>query len=247
MPDGRFFYSSTHHHGLEPPPPPDRSKGYVWALYRTFDIFLNDGGKLVQLTNTDGYDAEATASRDGSRIVFTSHRDDSLGLYTMNPDGTDLKKVKHRAGYAGGGVFSPDGQWIIYRAFYPRTPAEQEEFDRLLRERLLHPVNLEIYRCRPDGSDEIALTKNGKVNFAPCPSPDGKRVIFVSDIKAARRGVYQLFTVPFEGGEPEPVTTREGFDGFPCFSPDGKKLAWISDRNAKRDHDLNVFIADWQE
>jgi len=73
--DGRFVYSSTHLQGDEPPPPPDRSKGYVWPLYRTFDLFRDDGeGRLVRLTDNDGYDAEATVSVDGKRIVFTSYR-----------------------------------------------------------------------------------------------------------------------------------------------------------------------------
>ncbi len=245
LPDGRFFYSSTHHHDVKPPPPPDRSKGYVWALYRTFDIFLNDRGKLVPLTNNDGYDAEGTS--DGKRIVWTSHRDGEIGLWTMNLDGTDARKVKHRRGYAGGAVFTTDGQWLVYRAFYPRNAAEQEEFDRLLRDRLLHPVNLEIYMSRPDGSDERALTHNGKVNFAPYPFPDGKRVIFCSDVTATKRGQYQLFTVNADGTGLRQITFRDSFDGFPCVSPDGKKLVWISDRNAKKPREMNVFIADWTD
>jgi Tol biopolymer transport system component len=247
LPDGRYFYSSTHHHGRAPPPPPDRSKGYVWALHRTFDIFLQDGPRLVQLTDSDGYDAEGTASRDGRRIVFTSHREGSIGLYTINSDGSDLRKVSHRRGYAGGAVFTADGEWLVHRAFYPRTPAEQEEFDRLLQERLLRPVNLEIYMCRPDGSDERALTANGRVNFAPFPFPDGRKVIFVSDLAAARRGHYALFTVGSDGRGLKQITFREGFDGFPCVSPDGKRLVWISDRNATRPRELNVFIADWAD
>jgi Tol biopolymer transport system component len=109
LPNGSFLYSSTHHHGDTPPPPPDRSKGYVWSLYRTFDIFLNDG-TLRQLTHNDGYDAEATVSPDGKRMVFTSHREGGIGLWTMKVDGTDLRKVNHRRGYAGGAFFSPDGK-----------------------------------------------------------------------------------------------------------------------------------------
>ncbi|MFZ1519987.1 MAG: hypothetical protein WAU11_14505, partial [Ignavibacteriaceae bacterium] len=70
----KIIYASTHHHNLECPPPPDRSKGYVWKLYETFDIFLKDGDELKQLTNTDGYDAEATVSPSGDKIVFTTLR-----------------------------------------------------------------------------------------------------------------------------------------------------------------------------
>src|SRR6185295_5351548 len=165
LPDGRILYSSTHHHGAEPPAPPDYSKGYVWGLYRTYDLFRREkDGSLKQLTNSDGYDAETTVSPDGKRLVFTSHRDGGIGLYTMNVDGSDLKKVNHRRGYAGGAFFSPDGQWIVYRASFPKTDEEKADFEKLLADRLLRPGNLEIYLARPDGSEERQLTNNGASN-----------------------------------------------------------------------------------
>lgn len=249
LPDGRVIYSSTHHHGAEPPPPPDRSKGYIWPLYRTFDLFLRGtDGSLKALTDVDGYDAEATHSPAAGRIVFTSHRDGGIGLYTMKPDGGDLRKVGHRRGYAGGAFYSPDGQWLVYRAFYPRTPEESAEFDRLLAERLLRPVNLEIYVSRPDGSEERALTKNGKVNFAPAWHPDGKTIVFTSDMEAGSPGRYSLYAIGADGTGLRRLTTHDGFDGFPHFSPDGKKLVFISNRNGKDSRkDLNVFLADWAE
>ena len=179
LPDGRILYSSTHHHAAEPPTPPDHSKGYVWGLYRTYDLFLREkDGTLKPLTNSDGYDAETTVSPDGKRLVFTSHRDGGIGLYTMNVDGSDLRKVKHRRGYAGGAFFSPDGQWIVYRATFPKTDAEKAEFETLLSERLLRPGNLEIYLARPDGSEEKQLTNNRASNWAPSFHPDGKTIVF---------------------------------------------------------------------
>src|SRR4051812_19529963 len=42
LPDGRILYSSTHGAGAAPPVPPDHSKGYVWGLYRTYDIYLRE-------------------------------------------------------------------------------------------------------------------------------------------------------------------------------------------------------------
>ncbi|MGH9784615.1 MAG: TolB family protein, partial [Terriglobia bacterium] len=82
----RFLYSSTHLGGDACPPAPDMSQGYVWALYDSFDIFTAnmDGAGLQRLTNTPGYDAEATIARDGRKIVFTSVRDGDLELYTMD-------------------------------------------------------------------------------------------------------------------------------------------------------------------
>src|SRR5882672_4505116 len=78
FPNGRrVLYSSTHLGAKECPPRPDFSQGYVWAVYPSFDIFTvrPDGSNLKQLTNTVGYDAETTITRDGKHLVFTSMRD----------------------------------------------------------------------------------------------------------------------------------------------------------------------------
>ena len=248
LPDGRILYSSTHHHGAEPPTPPDHSKGYVWGLYRTYDLFLRGhDGALRQLTDNDGYDAETTVSPDGKRIIFTSHRDGGIGLFTMAVDGTDLRKVNHRRGYAGGAFFSPDNQWIVYRAAYPNTDAEKKDFETLLSERLLRPGTLEIYLARPDGSDERRLTNNGASNWAPSFHPDGRTIVFASNLHAPRGGKFSIYAMNVDGSGLRRITTHDGFDGFPCFSPDGTKLVFISNRNGKDPRkDLNVFIADWR-
>ncbi|MCH8325392.1 MAG: hypothetical protein IIB83_02335 [Bacteroidetes bacterium] len=58
--DSTIIYSSTHLADENCPPPPDRSHGYVWKLYETFDIFSanTDGSDIKQLTFTNDYDAE---------------------------------------------------------------------------------------------------------------------------------------------------------------------------------------------
>ena len=248
LPDGRVLYSSTHQADPEPPAPPDHSKGYVWGLYRSYDIFLREkDGTLRNLTNSDGYDAETTVSPDGKRLVFTSHRDGGIGLYTMNVDGTDLRRVNHRRGYAGGAFFSPDGRWIVYRAAYPKTDEEKADFEKLLSERLLRPGNLEIYIARPDGSEERQLTHNGASNWAPSFHPDGRTIVFASNVHAPKGGRFSIYAMNVDGGDLRRLTTHDGFDGFPCFSPDGTKLVFISNRNGKDPRkDLNVFIADWR-
>jgi TolB protein len=89
MKEGKHIvYGSTHLGGADCPPVPDRSKygnRYIWPLYNTMDIFMADtSGKIIkQMTNTPGYDAEATISPDGKKMVFTSVRDGDLELYIM--------------------------------------------------------------------------------------------------------------------------------------------------------------------
>jgi Tol biopolymer transport system component len=96
----RILYSSTHLGDAQCPPRPDYSQGYVWPVYASFDIFTArpDGSDLKRLTTAPGYDAEATVSRDGSKIVFTSVRDGDLDIYSMNSDGTDVRRLTDELG-----------------------------------------------------------------------------------------------------------------------------------------------------
>ncbi|WP_445955360.1 TolB family protein, partial [Yeosuana sp.] len=88
MPDNKhILYASTHLADDKCPPTPLRKNGkYIWPIYDTFDIFVADlqGNIINQLTNEKGYDAEATVSPKGDKIVFTSTRSGDLELYTMN-------------------------------------------------------------------------------------------------------------------------------------------------------------------
>ena len=68
LPDDEWIvYASTHEGGLDCPPVPDHSRGYVWPIYPSYDIYRArpDGSELSKLTDLDGYDAEATVSPAG--------------------------------------------------------------------------------------------------------------------------------------------------------------------------------------
>ncbi len=243
----KILYSSTHLTDPSCPPPPDYSRGYVWALYPSYDIFVDDvgGGNMRQLTDTWGYDAEATMSRDGSRIVFTSLRDGDLDIYVMDSDGSNVKRLTDRIGYDGGPFFSYDGTQIVFRAYYPETEEEKADYIALLEQNLIRPTRLDIYVMDADGSNVRQLTDNGAANFAPYFFPDGKRVIFASNIDDPRGRAFDLYAINIDGSGFERITTHTEFDAFPMFNSDGTKLVWASNRNQSEPGETNVFIADW--
>jgi Tol biopolymer transport system component len=249
FPNGkRILYSSTHLGDAACPPKPDFSKGYVWAVYSTFDIFTAnpDGSDVKQLTTTPGYDAEATFSTDGRKIVFTSLRNGDLDIYSMDANGKHVKQLTHELGYDGGPFFSPDGKWIVYRAHHPKPGQETDDYVALLKQNQIRPTYLELWMMKADGSQKHQITNLGAASFAPSFFRDGTRIIFSSNVGSTGGfGNFELYAVDLDGKNLERITFTEGFDGFPVFSPDGKKLVWVSGRNGKVPHETNIFIADW--
>lgn len=244
----RILYSSTHHRGADCPPPPDFSMGYVWGLYE-FDVFTArpDGSDLRQLTNTPGYDAEATISPDGRTIVFTSVRDGDLDIYLMDADGANVRRLTTELGYDGGPFFSRDGRHIVYRAHHPTEPEAIADYRRLLAAALVRPSTLDIWVMNADGSGKRRVTSQSAANFAPYFHPDGQRIIFSSNLHDPAGRNFDLYLVRTDGTGLERVTSHPDFDGFPMFSPDGRQLVFASNRGAARQGDTNVFLADWVE
>ncbi len=251
LPDNKhFIYASTHLADENCPEVPLRKEGrYVWPVYDSFDIFVADldGNITAQLTNEPGYDAEATVSPKGDKIVFTSTRSGDLELYTMNIDGSDVKQITNELGYDGGAFFSPDGTKLIFRSSRPKTQEEIKKYKDLLAEGLVEPTNMELFICNADGSDLKQITHLGNANWSPFFLPDGKRVLFSSNFEAKRGFPFNLYMIDIDGKNLERVTHSETFDAFPVFSNDGKYLIFSSNRNNGGGHDTNLFITEWVE
>jgi TolB protein len=244
----RILYSSTFESSPECPPPPNRSQGYVWPL-NPMEIYTasSDGSDLRRLTRNDAYDAEATVSPDGKRIVFTSTRDGDIELYTMKVDGTQVRRITDRVGYDGGAFFSPEGGRLVWRAMYPETAADSADYRRLLAQRLVRPTRLDLWVADADGSNARQVTRLGAASFAPFFHPDGRRIVFASNYPDPRSRNFDLYLVGVDGSGLERVTTSPEFDSFPMFSPDGQRLVFASNRHALQRGETNIFITDWVE
>ena len=256
--DRRILYASTHLGGDAPPTPPrfDPKVGYVWPVWATYEIFTAnaDGTDVKRLTDSPGYDAEAVVSPKGDRIVFTSARSGDLELYTMALDGGDVRRVTESPGYDGGAFFSWDGKRLCYRSAW-REGLDVEADRALLQNQLVKPTILEIFVCDADGKNRVQLTSNGAANFGPFWHPDGKRIVFSSNMHDPKSGNFELYLVDVATKAVERVTwferKREGahrsddFDGFPMFTRDGKRLLFCSNRHNEKPNETNVFVAEW--
>ncbi|MBI3836795.1 MAG: PD40 domain-containing protein [Planctomycetia bacterium] len=210
---------------------------YQWDFDPYMDIFEADldGKNLRQLTNAKGYDAEGAYSPDGKLIAFCSDRDGDPDLYVMNSDGTNIRQLTNAPGYDGGPFISPDGKWVVYR-----SDRKKESY-------------LQIHVIGIDGQNDVALTDNVGVNWAPYWHPTKPCIIWTgaehSDPQA--RPNYDLWLMKYEVRDgkiaPGPITRitdNPAADVLPVFSPDGQQLMWTSNRTA--DHSSQLFIADFE-
>lgn len=245
----KIVYASTHLGGENCPAEPERKPGgtYTWPIYESYDIFTADleGNLIDKLTDNPGYDAEATLSPDGKKIVFTSTRSGDLELYTMDVDGSNVVQVTDELGYDGGAFFSPDGTKLVWRASRPQTPEDQKMYKDLLADGKVQPTNMELYIGNIDGTEKRKITELGKANWAPFFHPSGEKIIFASNHAGESGRKFNLFMINVDGTGLEQITYDETFDAFPMFSFDGKYLVFSSNRFNGGNRDTNVFLAEW--
>jgi Tol biopolymer transport system component len=250
--NSRILFASTFATDQKCPAAPDMSRGYVWPIYNSYQIYSArpDGSDVIPLEPgaPRAYNAEMTVCHDGS-VIFTSDRDGDLDLYRgkLDPIGTisDVHRVTSILGYDGGAAFSPDCKKIVWRASRPKAGKEANDYKALLQEHLVRPTQLEIWTANVDGSHARQITRMHAASFAPYFTPDGKKIIFSSNPSNPRGRKFDLFMINEDGTGLEQVTYSGTFDSFPMFSPDGKYIAFSSNRNAKDPHETNVFVAEW--
>jgi tricorn protease len=107
-------------------------------------------------------------------------------------------------GHESDPVFSPDGNWIAFSANYDG--------------------NRDVYVIPAAGGEPKRLTWHPGQDGALGWTPDGKRVLFLSD-RDAYADMTRMYTVPLEGGVAEVLPMWRAFEGG--YSPDGEKIAYV--------------------
>ncbi len=179
-------------------------KTIVWTSMRDGDLDIYamdlDGTHPRRLTQEVGYDGGPFFSPDSKRIVYRAQHPGNqeeldqykallaqnlvepgmLELFIMNADGSNKQQVTHNGASNFSPYFHPDGHRLIFSSnVETRNEAGRPEFH--------------LYLVNEDGAALERLTFDGQFNSFPMFSPDGKRLVWVSDRGAKERGEFNVF------------------------------------------------------
>lgn len=98
--------------------------------------------------------------------------------------------------------------------------------------------NMELYVMRPDGTDQVRLTRNDWYDSDPAWSPDRSRIVFTS----WRDGNNEIYVMNADGSGQTRLTSHPGSDDLPAWSPDGGRIAFTSTRDGN--YEVYVMNAD---
>jgi Tol biopolymer transport system component len=148
--------------------------------------------------------------------------------------------------------FSPDSGRVLFASSHLDPALEQteaaaraqaEEDARTGRRRRYQwdfDPEMEIFSASLSSGELVRLTHSPGYDAECSYSPDGSRILFVSD----RDGDPDIYVMNADGSDVRQLTNAPGYDGGPFFSPDGAWIAYRTDRLEKDMLQIHVMRAD---
>ncbi len=124
-------------------------------------------------------------------------------LWSVPRDGGDARQLT-TGGHESSPIFSPDGKWIAFTGRYDG--------------------NVDAYVMPAEGGEPKRLTWHPGQDVTAGWTPDGKKVLIISD-REAYADFTRLYTVPVEGGQAEALPMWRAFDA--AYSPDAARIAYV--------------------
>jgi len=186
------------------------------------------GGQPKLITPLTGLSYLHGWSPDGKWITFTGKRNNDptpagFDIYKIPSHGGQEIQLTTAPGLDDGPEYSPDGKYIYFNS---------------VRSGLM-----QLWRMKPDGSEQEQLTNDEYNNWFPHISPDGKWIVCISfakdEVKPDDHPFYKhvyLRMMPASGGPLRVIAYLYGGQGTintPSWSPDSKKIAFVSNTDMK--------------
>jgi tricorn protease len=124
-------------------------------------------------------------------------------LWSVGCEGGEARQLT-TGGHEAFPIFSPDGKWIAFEG----------EYDG----------NRDVFVIPAEGGTPRRLTWHPGQDVPVAWTPDGQRVLFISD-REAYADFTRLYTVALEGGPAEVLPMWRGVDAW--FSPDASRIAYV--------------------
>ena len=161
-----------------------------------------------------------------AQITFVSHRDGNPEIYLMDLNGKNQHRLTNNRDQDWYPSWSPDGEHIVFAS----------ERDRHIQ--VKHGwLTSEIYVMDADGGNPQNLTNHPEDDGSPSWSPDGKRIVFMSD-RDEPLLYFDIYVMDADGNNLQRLTNNPRDDRDPSWSPDGKRIVF----RARRDeHFENKF------
>jgi Tol biopolymer transport system component len=237
---GEAYYAPDNLHLITAAKDPDalpNANGTTAGLTYTF----TDTGEDIRRINDRGQDACSYFLPDRKRIVWTSTRDNmdlpignwseitqyptGAELYISDLKGGNVVRLTRNKVYDAEVSVSPDGKWVVF--------GRQQN------------GNDDLWRIRPDGSDEQQITRNDEwQEGAPFYLPDSETILFRARRKADQAKSpppITVFTIRHDGTALKRRTFDEDMNWAPYPAPDGRHYVFV---RVVEGRNWEVFLGD---
>lgn len=215
-----------------------------------------DGSEQQRVSGPGDFGQSPAWSADSRSLAYTSHREGKHGLYTQVLGSGQERLVLTAVGGVSSLVWSPNGEKLAFAtstgvrkgnvliaelrtgATVPLAledgasnfrPVWSPDGSRLAYIASAGRKGINIYTCKPDGSDAKAVTKTIYTSAAPVWSPDGKSIAFTSNLEAGDRS--EIFVANVATGAVRNLTQHEHEDIEPAWAADSRSIYFVSFRS----------------
>lgn len=212
----------------------------------------------ARLLTAGPLDGAPAWSPDGARLAFVRRPGTNVGAgereraqaWVIDVDGGEARRASDLRGGVAALEWMPDGRSLLCTSRVdPDAPPETEprdDADRAPRVRVLTgriryrgdgdgwlgDARAQIVAVEVASGEARALTSGPHNHTRPVPSPDGRRIAFVSSDRSRRRHLrepmgQELCVMPSRGGRIERLVPEGWSLGPLAWSPDGGEIAFI--------------------